>query len=80
MQDGEDELEASRQAEVKQRGDIDKELQRAEGLKGDRAAKMHQQNTMDNDMGKVGSLLMLDMLYNTYYFSPFKILESKHFI
>lgn len=65
MQDGEDELEASRQAEVKQRGDIDKELQRAEGLKGDRAAKMHQQNTMDNDMGKVGSILIF-FIINKY--------------
>ncbi|XP_038220762.1 structural maintenance of chromosomes protein 1A [Zerene cesonia] len=38
VQDGEDELEANRQAEAKQRQDIDRELRRADALKADRAA------------------------------------------
>ncbi|CAG4982583.1 unnamed protein product [Colias eurytheme] len=38
VQDGEDELEANRQAEAKQRQDIDRELRRAEALKADRTA------------------------------------------
>ncbi|OWR52835.1 structural maintenance of chromosomes protein 1A [Danaus plexippus] len=38
VQDGEDELEVSRQAEAKQRADVDRELRRAEELKAERAA------------------------------------------
>ncbi|XP_072949682.1 structural maintenance of chromosomes protein 1A [Epargyreus clarus] len=38
VQDGEDELEAGRQAEAKQRQDIDRELRRADALKAERAA------------------------------------------
>ncbi|XP_041979071.1 structural maintenance of chromosomes protein 1A [Aricia agestis] len=37
VQDGEDELEASRQAEAKQRAEVDRELRRADALKADRA-------------------------------------------
>ncbi|XP_052741617.1 structural maintenance of chromosomes protein 1A isoform X3 [Bicyclus anynana] len=38
VQDGEDELEVSRQAEAKQRQDIDRELRRADALKAERTA------------------------------------------
>ncbi|XP_046965883.1 structural maintenance of chromosomes protein 1A [Vanessa cardui] len=47
-QDGEDELEASRQAEAKQRQDIDRELRRADALKADRTAARAQQERADD--------------------------------
>ncbi|CAH2095819.1 unnamed protein product [Euphydryas editha] len=46
-QDGEDELEASRQAEAKQRQDIDRELRRADALKADRTAARASQERAD---------------------------------
>ncbi|XP_050351291.1 structural maintenance of chromosomes protein 1A [Nymphalis io] len=47
-QDGEDELEASRQAEAKQRQEIDRELRRADALKADRTAARAQQERADD--------------------------------
>ncbi|XP_045773367.1 structural maintenance of chromosomes protein 1A [Maniola jurtina] len=48
VQDGEDELEASRQAEAKQRQDIDRELRRADALKADRTAARAAQDKVDD--------------------------------
>ncbi|CAH2270118.1 jg7655 [Pararge aegeria aegeria] len=48
VQDGEDELEASRQIETKQRQDIDRELRRADALKADRTAARAAQDKADD--------------------------------
>ncbi|XP_048478795.1 structural maintenance of chromosomes protein 1A [Plutella xylostella] len=52
VQDGEDELEAGRQAEAKQRQDIDRELRRAEALKAERAAAKASHEQRDQDTEK----------------------------
>lgn len=59
VQDGDDELEASRQAEIKQRSDIDREMQRAESLKAERQVKRHQVEQMEDEMGKVSKAYSL---------------------
>ncbi|KAI8437197.1 hypothetical protein MSG28_010522 [Choristoneura fumiferana] len=53
VQDGEDELEAGRQAEAKQRADVDRELQRAEGLKGERSAARARHDQAEEGVAKV---------------------------
>lgn len=53
VQDADDALDASRQAEIKQRDEIDRELKKAEELKSKRQAKRHQIEQMDEDIGKV---------------------------
>ncbi|XP_045536384.1 structural maintenance of chromosomes protein 1A [Papilio machaon] len=50
VQDAEDELEAGRQAEAKQRQDIDRELRRGETLKADRAEAKRRQQLADDDV------------------------------
>ncbi|XP_073956370.1 structural maintenance of chromosomes 1 [Choristoneura fumiferana] len=52
VQDGEDELEAGRQAEAKQRADVDRELQRAEGLKGERSAARARHDQAEEGVAK----------------------------
>ncbi|XP_026313988.1 structural maintenance of chromosomes protein 1A [Hyposmocoma kahamanoa] len=52
VQDGEDELEAGRQAEAKQRADIDKELRRADALKADRAAAKAKLEHAEEDVNR----------------------------
>ncbi|XP_028168850.1 structural maintenance of chromosomes protein 1A-like, partial [Ostrinia furnacalis] len=52
VQDGEDELEAGRQAEAKQRQDIDRELKRADALKADRAAARARSQAADDALEK----------------------------
>lgn len=56
MQDAEDELEAGRQAEAKQRQDIDRELRRGETLKADRAEAKRRQQLADDDVAAVSAL------------------------
>ncbi|XP_049873600.1 structural maintenance of chromosomes protein 1A [Pectinophora gossypiella] len=51
-QDGEDELETSRQAEAKQRQDIDRELRKAEALKADRNAQRAQHEALEEEVNK----------------------------
>lgn len=48
VQDGEDELDVNRQAEAKQRQDIDRELRRADALKAERAAARARQDRADD--------------------------------
>lgn len=55
VQDGEDELEASRQAEAKQRQDIDRELRRADALKADRTAARAAQDKADEAVTAVST-------------------------
>ncbi|KAL0838498.1 hypothetical protein ABMA28_016621 [Loxostege sticticalis] len=52
VQDGEDELEAGRQAEAKQRQDIDRELKRCDALKADRAAARARLQAAEDDLEK----------------------------
>ncbi|XP_063536782.1 structural maintenance of chromosomes protein 1A [Cydia strobilella] len=52
VQDGEDELEAGRQAEAKQRADVDRELQRAEALKADRGEARARHDKAEEDVNK----------------------------
>ncbi|GBP76560.1 Structural maintenance of chromosomes protein 1A [Eumeta japonica] len=52
VQDGEDELEAGRQAEAKQRADIDRELRRADQLKAERAASKARVDSVEEDVNK----------------------------
>jgi hypothetical protein len=57
VQDGEDELEAGRQAEAKQRQDIDRELRRADAAKAERAAARARLQTQEDSLEKVSSYL-----------------------
>ncbi|CAH2048943.1 unnamed protein product, partial [Iphiclides podalirius] len=50
VQDAEDELEAGRQAEAKQRQDIDRELRRVDALKADRSEAKQRQQRADDDV------------------------------
>ncbi|XP_004923679.2 structural maintenance of chromosomes protein 1A isoform X2 [Bombyx mandarina] len=52
VQDAEDELEGGRQAEAKQRADIDHELRRADTLKADRAAARTHLEKAEEDVNK----------------------------
>ncbi|PZC85875.1 hypothetical protein B5X24_HaOG215237 [Helicoverpa armigera] len=52
VQDAEDELEGGRQAEAKQRQDIDADLRRADALKADRAAARARQEQADELVNK----------------------------
>lgn len=52
VQDAEDELEGGRQAEAKQRQDIDADLRRADALKADRAAARARQDQADELVNK----------------------------
>ncbi|CAH2980605.1 unnamed protein product [Chilo suppressalis] len=52
VQDGEDELEAGRQAEAKQRQDIDRELRRADQLKAERTAQRAAATTHEQTLDK----------------------------
>lgn len=52
VQDGDDELEAGRQAEAKQRADIDKELRKADALKADRAAAKGKVEHAEEDVNR----------------------------
>ncbi|XP_037294427.1 structural maintenance of chromosomes protein 1A [Manduca sexta] len=52
VQDAEDELEGGRQAEAKQRHDIDHELRRADKLKADRAAHRAEMDKADASLDK----------------------------
>ncbi|XP_063364584.1 structural maintenance of chromosomes protein 1A [Cydia amplana] len=52
VQDGEDELEAGRQAEAKQRAEVDRELQRAEALKAERAEARARHDKAEEDVNK----------------------------
>lgn len=53
VQDAEDELEAGRQAEAKQRQDIDRELRRVDALKADRSEAKQRQQRADDDVAAV---------------------------
>lgn len=53
VQDGEDELETGRQAEMKQRADIDRELRRVEDLKAERTAAKARADDAEEDLTKV---------------------------
>ncbi|KOB69907.1 Structural maintenance of chromosomes protein, partial [Operophtera brumata] len=52
VQDAEDELEKGRQAEARQRSDIDAELKKADTLKADRAATRAKLDHADDDVNK----------------------------
>ncbi|KAM3957786.1 LOW QUALITY PROTEIN: structural maintenance of chromosomes 1 [Aphomia sociella] len=52
VQDVEDELEAARQAEAKQRQDVDRELRRADALKADRGSARAARDRADDDVAK----------------------------
>lgn len=58
VQDAEDELEGGRQAEAKQRQDIDAELRRADGLKAERGAARARHEAAEEAVNKVSTYLL----------------------
>lgn len=59
VQDAEDELEGGRQAEAKQRQEIDAELRKVDALKAERASARARQDHADEDVNKVRTILDL---------------------
>lgn len=53
VQDDEDELETSKQAELKQRQDIDALKEKVDTLKGEKQAKKAIHDAMEEEIGKV---------------------------
>ena len=66
VQDGEDELDVNRQAEAKQRQDIDRELRRADALKAERAAARARQDRADESVTAVCALILFYLLHSTH--------------